>query len=590
MRWQTTVALAAILLVLGTFYYVYEVRLAPEREKTEARKGRIFSAEPADVTELKVERPGETVTVKREGAGWQMVAPVKARADRGTVEDMLTTLVTAKSDREVAANPAPAELADFGLDKPAATLTLVLKDGKQLGLTLGGKSPTGTWVYAREADKPAVLTVGDTVLRDATRPVADFRDKSILAFDRKDVTSLEVQTRDDTIVFESADGKWRIAKPVALAADADVVRDFLDKLEGAKVKEFVAESPASRAAWGLDRPVRVSLHTGKDQNRSTRTVLLGRVDGDKKGLYAMREGESSVFLVPEEVWNAVPRTVAMARDKTVIDVDRDKAARIEIESGKGTVVVAKEGDTWRIVAPEPLPADQVEVGGVLFKLKELRAQAFLSEDASAIPRFLGKPDVRVSVTEAGAKEPKTVLLEPSPERRGGKPSAYAAVAGHGPVVLVDAQAVADLSKSVTDLRDRTLVPGLEPKDVKRVRFKSGDTSVVVDRVGDAEWKAVEPKRGSAKSAKVDDVLYILRGLRWREIADPAGKEPAKYGLDTPSVEVTLYRADGTEIATVKFGKRETARAWVRTTSSPAVYEVDPKQLGEPPKIPDDIVG
>ena len=45
MRWQTTAALAVILIALGAFYYVYEVRLAPEREKAEARKGRVFTAE-----------------------------------------------------------------------------------------------------------------------------------------------------------------------------------------------------------------------------------------------------------------------------------------------------------------------------------------------------------------------------------------------------------------------------------------------------------------------------------------------------------------------------------------------------------------
>ena len=31
MRWQTTAVLAAILIALGAFYYVYEVRLGPER-------------------------------------------------------------------------------------------------------------------------------------------------------------------------------------------------------------------------------------------------------------------------------------------------------------------------------------------------------------------------------------------------------------------------------------------------------------------------------------------------------------------------------------------------------------------------------
>jgi hypothetical protein len=590
MRWQTTAALAVILLALGVFYYVYEIRLGPGREKAEGRKGRLFTVETADVNELLIERQGEKVHAKREADGWQLLSPVKARADKGTVEDVLTSVVTAKSDREVAATPTPAELADYGLDKPAVDLNLVLKDGKQLSLALGAKSPTGTWVYARESDKPAVHTVGDTLLRDATRPLGDFRDKTIVAFDRKDVTGFEVQTRDDAMTLESADGKWRVTRPVSLTADADLVRDFLDKLQSAKVKEFVAESPASRAPWGLDRPVRVSVHTGKDKSRATRTLLLGRLDEQKKGVYAMREGESSVLLLPDEVWHAVPRTVATARDKTVVDFDRDKVKRIDIESGKGVVTVAKEGDQWRITAPEALPADQVEAGAVLFKLKELKAQAFLSEDGSLIPRLLGKPEVRVTLTQDGVKEPTTVLFAPSTEKRGGKPSAYAGIAGRGPVVLVDAQAIGELSKSVTDLRDRTLVSGLEPKDVKRMRFKSGDKTVLVERTGDAEWKAIEPKKASAKSTKVDDVLYMLRGLRWRGIADPAGKEPARYGVDSPTLEVTLYGADGGEIATVLVGKREHERAWVKTKSAPAIYEVDPKQLGEAPKIPDDLVG
>ena len=56
MRWQTTAALAVILLLLGAFYYVYEIRLGPEREKAEARKGRVFSAEAGNVTEVEMKR------------------------------------------------------------------------------------------------------------------------------------------------------------------------------------------------------------------------------------------------------------------------------------------------------------------------------------------------------------------------------------------------------------------------------------------------------------------------------------------------------------------------------------------------------
>jgi hypothetical protein len=213
MRWQTTTALAVILLALGVFWYVYEVRLGPEREKVEARKGRVFTVEPGDVAEVKIERAGETVHVKREGDGWQMLAPVKARGDRGAIEEVVTTVVTARSDREIAAAPAPAALGEFGLDKPAAKVTLKLKDGKQLGIAVGAKSPTGTWVYAREADRAPVFTVGDSLLRDATRPATDFRDKTVLAFDRKDVSGFEVATRDESLAAESADGKWKLTRP-----------------------------------------------------------------------------------------------------------------------------------------------------------------------------------------------------------------------------------------------------------------------------------------------------------------------------------------------------------------------------------------
>src|SRR5207247_10523608 len=102
--------------------------------------------------------------------------------DRGPVEEVISNALTSKIDREIAA--APASPAEFGLDKPAAEVTLTLKDGKQLGLLLGAKSPTGVWVYAQARGKPSLFVIGDSVLRDGTRHVGDFREKTHLGFDR----------------------------------------------------------------------------------------------------------------------------------------------------------------------------------------------------------------------------------------------------------------------------------------------------------------------------------------------------------------------------------------------------------------------
>ena len=584
MRWQTTAALAVILAALAAFFYVYEVRMAGEREQVETRKGRVLTVDSADVTEITLERPADTVRVKREGEGWQLLTPVQARADRATIDEVLTTLTTAKSDREIEAAPAASALADFGLDKPAARVTLVLKNGRKEGLVLGGKSPTGAWVYAREADKAPIFSLGESVLKDATRPPADFRDKTLLAVERKDVTALEVVTRDETIAFANDQNKWTLAKPRPLPADPDVVREFFDKLAAARIREFVADAPGSLAPYELDRPTRVTIVTGKDKDRAAKTLLFGRVDAQKKGVHVMREGDKTVLLVPDDLWTAVPKTVATARDKTVVAFDRDKVAKLEVQSEKGTVTLARENDRWRITAPEALPADQVEAGAILFKLKELKAQAFLSEDASALSRFLAKPAVRVTVTETGA-EPKTVLVAPSDEKRGGAPSAYAGVAGQGPVVLVDGKALAELGRSLTDLRDHSVLMSLEPKDVRRVALRAGGKSVLLEKSGEA-WTMLEPTKGAAKSQKVDDLLYTLRLLKWKEVA-AAAADAGKHGFDQPALEVSLYRADGTEISTLTIGKD---RAYVKTKAAPTVFTIDPKTLGELPKIPDDLKG
>src|SRR5437667_273411 len=134
----------------------------------------------------------------------------------------------------------------------------------------------------------------------------------------------------------------------------------------------------------------------------------------------MRAGETAVVLIPDETWAAVPKNVAVLRDKTVVEIERETVTRLEIESPKGTVTLAQENGRWKITAPETLPADQVEAGAVVFKLRELRAQAFLTDDASGVPRYLAKPTVRVSISERGGPAHRRRAGPVRPRRAGAR--------------------------------------------------------------------------------------------------------------------------------------------------------------------------
>ena len=123
-----------------------------------------------------------------------------------------------------------------------------------------------------------------------------------------------------------------------------------------------------------------------------------------------------------------------------------------------------------------------------------------------------------------------------------------------------------------------------------MRVRAGDRTVVVERRGDAEWRVVEGGTGAAKGATVENLLYTLRGLKWKAIATPGGQDSVRYGLDAPTLEITLLREGGAEIATVLVGRREGDTEYVKLKVLPAIYSVDAKALGELPKSPDDLKG
>lgn len=588
MSWKTLTVLAVLAAGLGGFLVVDSYWLTPTREKTASVKGRLWIIEPKDVEVLTIKRKADTVKLKRAGDQWEMLEPVKTRANNGVVNEVVTGLATARVDREI--DPNPAKPGDFGLSPPEALVTLEVKgQAAPLTLAVGGKNPTGVWAYAREGSKPAVVAIGDSVSRDVTRPVAEFRDKVLFAFDRRNVSAVDLDLDGSKMTLEAEDGgKWRIAKPGPYRGDADMITEMLDKLASVTVKEFLGP-PKSPGAYGLDKPSRVTLWLGKDKDRTSKTLLLGKVDAAKKGVYVQRQGEQEVLLAPTETWDKLPKTVAAARDKVVFTYAYDKVNRVEIESAAGKVTLQRDGINWNITAPEPLKADTGAVNGLLWRIRDLRASGFLDESPSGIARYLSKPDVTVKIWEEGAKDPKTLLLGLSNAIKVGEPTGVAA-AGQSPVFTVAAKDIREFSKTAADLRDKTVVASFDMKEVGRVRLTVGGKRLLLERRGEDEWRVLEPSKGPAKEIKVTDLLLTLRALKWKEVAAADGADAARFGLDKPEIEVAVLKADGTEMASLAVGRTDDKLSYVRSKSSPAIYSIDAKSLEDIRKAPSDIPG
>ena len=348
---------------------------------------------------------------------------------------------------------------------------------------------------------------------------------AVIAFDRRNVTGLDLDVAGDQIgLVADEPGKWRIVKPRALRADTDMVAEFLDKLEGAKAIEFVDDAPKSLAPYGLDKPSRVTVWLGRDKDRSSRTLLVGRPVPEKKGVYVKREGEPGVLLTAEAVWTALPEDGggAARQDRRHLRLrqahegrDRARARRSRPREGRHRLEAHRTGGAQgRFVRGDRAPVEDPRPAR-----RGLSRRGAGGGSRASWP----SPRSRCRLWEDGAKEPKTLLLQSSSERRGGQPAAVAAVRGRG---AGDAGRGQDArgahartspscatgpcsppSSSATS-SGRACPPATSRWSWRRAARRSG------------RWSSRRAAR--TKEGRVADVLLALRGLKWKEIAAKGG--------------------------------------------------------------------
>ena len=248
-----------------------------------------FDREKVDSVEIAT--PKESVQLTRSGTDWKVSKPFATRGDYGTIEGLVTRLSSGQMQRIVEADGT--DLKKFGLDKPSLTATVATGSGRAT-LTFGS-TESGS-VYAKDASRPMVFAVEESLVNDLRKPPAEFRRKDVFDFRSFNATRVEVHRGPETIALEKTkdkDGKdiWRSGDGQTL--DTAKVEDFLTKLSNLRAQSFEASTPAALKFPELTVNVRF------DQDK-TESVSLSRSGTDVFAARSDEPGAAKVETTPYE--------------------------------------------------------------------------------------------------------------------------------------------------------------------------------------------------------------------------------------------------------------------------------------------------
>jgi hypothetical protein len=328
--------------------------------------------------------------------GWDILKPAKHKADKQLMDDLADALGRLRAERVAAFGPKEKVLAEYGLDQPEFTLTLVIGEKAEAKVVRIGKpadKPEGGRYAVVEGpgDEAVVGVLPAALAQKLTRPPVGFRDHTLARFVDADKAVLE--RGDRKVTFAKVNGTWKVTDPVQADAEQADLEELAAKLGQLRAEEVVAEK-GDAAKYGLDKPE--AKWTLSDGGKDVLVLVIGKKDRNRA--YATTAAGELIGLLSPDVTAKV--LGEYRRRKAWDGVDALQVESIEVTRGGAKFQLEKQGAVWVDPARPKDPIDVRAVNELLGTLAGLRVERY-AIDREADPKLFGldEPEGTITVTQ-----------------------------------------------------------------------------------------------------------------------------------------------------------------------------------------------
>ena len=241
----------------------------------------------------------------------------------------------------------------------------------------------------------------------------------------------------------------------------------------------------------------------------------------------------------------------------VYGVPRDAVQQVEIAFAdvayQDLKLVKDTTDNWQLTKPFQADVDSEKVSQMLDDILNKRVKQTL-EVTELVQYGLDTPSITLSLWTGGDSPTATFLIG----KKAINFSVYVKEKSETHIFLIESSALDDLTKSPTDLRDRSVIK-FNPETVSGIQFKhrdAGSTSqsnTINCEKRDETWHVIHPLEAKADAEEIEDLLSELRSLKVLSFeldgfeADGADTKAQleKSGLEDPRIQVELTDGDNT---------------------------------------------
>jgi hypothetical protein len=399
-----------------TFLARQSVKKDIDKKAEEFRDKKLTDVTTAQVRRIALKTPGGEMELEKKGEHWDIVKPLRARADDEKIGDLIAQITTARIQQFVADDHG--DLRPYGLAEPRGSITLFSQEGQKDqkveiadSIKVFGQEDKGQMlqigsvpekekdqVYVRFAPRGAVYTLPKKIEEALNTKPADLRDYHLVRIDTNvlDRITIDVPGKGKTVLARK-DGNWTIASRNNAPADSRAVHRLIDTLQNERVTKFVEDVASNLPKYGLDKPrLQLTFSSFASENTAETkageqpfaALAFGKEDGDN--VYARLTDEPFVVAVRRGLLDQIPADPLQWQELSIFKFKPDQIHRLSITTDKELSPERGENNQWHWVKGTG-EIDRANVQSLLNTLSSLHAMRWLGatkpQDGLEKPQF-----------------------------------------------------------------------------------------------------------------------------------------------------------------------------------------------------------
>ena len=235
---RNTLILGGVLLLLIAIALLLMQR--PGEQSTTGAEGQLLvEIDSAKVDKLEINSSTGKVILEKRGIEWFLHSPIEYRADQSNVNSLIGQAKNLRVKATVSSNPEKQSL--FQVDSTGTIVKVYEKGSEKVSFIVGKMGPTFSETYMRLSNSNDVHLIEGSLSYTFSRPVKDWRDRTIANVPHESITNIVYQYGDTTFALSHKDTLWMIGKDGAKESE---VNSLLSSLSNFTADNFIDTPPS----------------------------------------------------------------------------------------------------------------------------------------------------------------------------------------------------------------------------------------------------------------------------------------------------------------------------------------------------------